>query len=705
MSAIRDSVKIDSVLLKILKVQGWRRPKNLGDYLYRTRMPQVAADRPVRSRSRPLGIVTSAGSKGSTEHVIRELNQIKQEKITFIYDRSMILGLQESLRGHLRTSFDLQRFLLPPDDLLIREYMKITASTYILNSRQEDWSGDLTNYKKLFEMGQMRLVNSILRDPRFWKNDKCQDRQYCRSEISTTSSIAEGDRGNLGAGTESIFSLHYRRRQRKPHVLFEAVRKQDIDDILMDNLTRLGSRSGTWDDQWSIEISGDGQSTKVTGYLEPDPQIVENVRLLHQQLWLKMWLNQCDYYILYNFSSILIYHLTSPTQIRMSYVVPASGVRSSGYPSLIECMLALAFQRLKPSLFKSSKKLHVPFSSPQRESVAPTELWSILPKEGQSPVTPSAAPRTSPKDRATSIGIAFQKMGSILEQDRKRLDLPRQLHPDLWTLRHPFSRTRLKICSPCVQSISQIPLLVTSPEQSSSRRALNPSRSESSILMIGEPISWGRTWDVYLGVLAIPLRLTQNTDDLECMLGAKDLYKGSVDPYVILRVVAKITPPNLPECLRLVDKRSQIDAMKAARKEAKIYNTRLKNLQGDKVPECHGLWKVKSGPDKRLIMVLSRVEGRLEGEDENWGNLHDLDRFEIAKLYQAIHSVGVVHGDRSLRHIRYDYNYPSTDPYRDPSPLMLIDFEGSKIVGKRHPDLLEEKSIVLSKLDLAEDYY
>ncbi|WVQ63744.1 uncharacterized protein L199_001897 [Kwoniella botswanensis] len=145
--------------------------------------------------------------------------------------------------------------------------------------------------------------------------------------------------------------------------------------------------------------------------------------------------------------------------------------------------------------------------------------------------------------------------------------------------------------------------------------------------------------------------------------------------------------------------------MKAARKEAKIYNTRLKNLQGDKVRECHGLWKVNSGPNKRLIMVLSRVEGRLEGEDENWGNLHDLDRLEIAKLYQAIHSVGVVHGDRCLRHIRYDYSYPSTDPYKDPSPLMLIDFEGSKIVGKRHPDLLEEKSIVLSKLDLAEDYY
>ncbi|WVQ63743.1 uncharacterized protein L199_001896 [Kwoniella botswanensis] len=411
MSAIRDSVKIDSVLLKILKVQGWRRPK---EESRRLSLPY----------SRPLGIVTSAGSKGSTEHVIRELNQIKQEKITFIYDRSMILGLQESLRGHLRTSFDLQRFLLPLDDLLIREYMKITASTYILTSRQEDWSGDLTNYKKLFEMGQMRLVNSILRDPRFWKNDKCQDRQYGRSEFSTTSPIAEGDRGNLEAGTESIFSLHYRRRQRKPHVLFEAVRKQDIDDILMDNLTRLGSRSGTWDDQWSIEISGDGQSTKVTGYLEPDPQIVENVRLLHQQLWLKMWLNQCDYYILYNFSSILIYHLTSPTQARMSYVVP---------------------------LEKAS----------------------------------------SPEFIATERVSHSRRWGRILEQDRKRLDLPRQLHPDLWTLRHPFSRTRLKICSPCVQSISQIPLLLTSPEQSSSRRALDPSRSESSILMIGEPISWG----------------------------------------------------------------------------------------------------------------------------------------------------------------------------------------------------------------------
>nr|XP_018999395.1 uncharacterized protein I203_08080 [Kwoniella mangroviensis CBS 8507]OCF62856.1 hypothetical protein I203_08080 [Kwoniella mangroviensis CBS 8507] len=85
MSAIRDSVKIDSVLSKILKIQGWRRPKNLGDYLYGTRIPQVAADRPVRSRSRPLQIVTTAVSKGSTEHVIRELNEIKQGKITFIF--------------------------------------------------------------------------------------------------------------------------------------------------------------------------------------------------------------------------------------------------------------------------------------------------------------------------------------------------------------------------------------------------------------------------------------------------------------------------------------------------------------------------------------------------------------------------------------------------------------------------------------------
>ncbi|OCF79054.1 hypothetical protein I204_00998 [Kwoniella mangroviensis CBS 8886] len=107
--------------------------------------------------------------------------------------------------------------------------------------------------------------------------------------------------------------------------------------------------------------------------------------------------------------------------------------------------------------------------------------------------------------------------------------------------------------------------------------------------------------------------------------------------------------------------------MKAARNESKIYNTRLLKFQGDKVPECYGLWKVNSGPNKRLIMVLSRVEGRLEREDENWEHLHDLDR--------------------------------------DPSPLMLIDFEGSKIVGKRHPDLSKEKSIVLSKLDLAEDYY
>ncbi|OCF56304.1 hypothetical protein L486_06245 [Kwoniella mangroviensis CBS 10435] len=351
--------------------------------------------------------------------------------------------------------------------------------------------------------------------------------------------------------------------------------------------------SGTWDDQWSIEIGGDGQTTEITGYLEPDPQIVEKVRLLHQQLWLKMWLNQCDYYMLYNTSSILIYHLKSPTQIRLSYVAP-------------------------------------------RESLAPTQLGSILPKDWQSPVTPSAAPRTNPKDRATSIGIALQKMRSILDQDGKRL---------------------------------------------------------------------GRTWDVYLAVLAIPLRLTQNKDDIKCMLGPKGIHEGSANPYVILRVVAKITPTNLPECLKLVEKRFQTEAMKAARNESKIYNTRLLKFQSDKVPECYGLWKVNSGPNKRLIMVLSRVEGRLEREDENWEHLHDLDRIEIAKLYQAIHSVGVVHGDRSLRHIRYDYSYPSTDPYRDPSPLMLIDFEGSKIVGKRHPDLSEEKSIVLSELDLAEDYY
>ncbi|KAK6906189.1 hypothetical protein I203_100174 [Kwoniella mangroviensis CBS 8507] len=363
--------------------------------------------------------------------------------------------------------------------------------------------------------------------------------------------------------------------------------------------------SGTWDDQWSIEIGGDGQTTEITGYLEPDPQIVEKVRLLHQQLWLKMWLNQCDYYMLYNTSSILIYHLKSPTQIRLSYVAPLEEA---------SCPDPISVERV---------------TCPDSIRVYSSERW-------QSPVTPSAAPRTNPKDRATSIGIALQKMRSILDQDGKRL---------------------------------------------------------------------GRTWDVYLAVLAISLRLTQNKDDIKGMLGPKGIHEGSANPYVILRVVAKITPTNLPECLRLVEKRSQTEAMKAARNESKIYNTRLLKFQGDKVPECYGLWKVNSGPNKRLIMVLSRVEGRLEREDENWEHLHDLDRIEIAKLYQAIHSVGVVHGDKSLRHIRYDYSYPSTDPYRDPSPLMLIDFEGSKIVGKRHPDLSKEKSIVLSKLDLAEDYY
>ncbi|ODN74991.1 hypothetical protein L198_08177 [Cryptococcus wingfieldii CBS 7118] len=117
-----------------------------------------------------------------------------------------------------------------------------------------------------------------------------------------------------------------------------------------------------------------------------------------------------------------------------------------------------------------------------------------------------------------------------------------------------------------------------------------------------------------------------------------------------------------------------VDAWEA---EVELYGGVLSCLQGHIVPRCfgapRGLMYVSREWESREInfLILERVGSAVCAKDEDLPLLPEQTKLAICSLYEALHSVGVIHGDIKRRHIRQ----------RADGSLCIIDFEGARRVS------------------------
>ncbi|ODN82665.1 hypothetical protein L202_00962 [Cryptococcus amylolentus CBS 6039] len=175
---------------------------------------------------------------------------------------------------------------------------------------------------------------------------------------------------------------------------------------------------------------------------------------------------------------------------------------------------------------------------------------------------------------------------------------------------------------------------------------------------IGSLIDRGRLSDVYSLTSRVP---ANHPDDL---------------PPLVVKIMR---PSTFDDAKGSAGYRTGAEAVDAWEAEVELYGGVLSCLQGHIVPRCfgapRGLMYVSREWESREInfLILERVGSAVCAKDEDLPLLPLQTKLAICSLYEALHSVGVIHGDIKRRHIRR----------RADGSLCIIDFEGARRVSDR----------------------
>ncbi|ODO07425.1 hypothetical protein L198_01004 [Cryptococcus wingfieldii CBS 7118] len=175
--------------------------------------------------------------------------------------------------------------------------------------------------------------------------------------------------------------------------------------------------------------------------------------------------------------------------------------------------------------------------------------------------------------------------------------------------------------------------------------------------------------------------------DLEFSIGSM-IDRGRLsDVYSLTSKVPANHPHDLPPLVVKIMRPSTFDdakgwagyetgaeAVNAWEAEVELYGGALSGLQGHIVPRCfgapRGLMYVSREWESREInfMILERVGSAVCAKDKDLPLLPLQTKLAICSLYEALHSVRIIHGDIKRRHIRR----------RADGSLCIIDFEGAR---------------------------
>ncbi|TYJ51233.1 hypothetical protein B9479_008207, partial [Cryptococcus floricola] len=221
----------------------------------------------------------------------------------------------------------------------------------------------------------------------------------------------------------------------------------------------------------------------------------------------------------------------------------------------------------------------------------------------------------------------------------------------------PRATPRKRKEAPITTAITAIPIsaLSSSPTFSASQ-PIDASSAVDLEFSIGSLIDRGRLSDVYTITSRVP---ANHPDDL---------------PPLVVKIMRPSTFDDAKGCAGYETGAEAVDAWEA---EVELYGGVLSCLQGHIVPRCfgapRGLMYVSREWESREInfLILERVGSAVCAKDEKLPLLPLQTKLAICSLYEALHSVRIIHGDIERRHIRR----------RADGSLCIIDFEGARRVS------------------------
>ncbi|ODN84253.1 hypothetical protein L202_00242 [Cryptococcus amylolentus CBS 6039] len=211
--------------------------------------------------------------------------------------------------------------------------------------------------------------------------------------------------------------------------------------------------------------------------------------------------------------------------------------------------------------------------------------------------------------------------------------------------------------APITIAITAIPISAwsSSPTLCASQQ-IDASSAVDLEFSIGSLIDRGRLSDVYSLTSRVP---ANHPDDL---------------PPLVIKIMRPSTFDDAKGSAGYETGAKAVDAWEA---EVELYGGVLSCLQGHIVPRCfgapRGLMYVSREWESREInfMILERVGSAVCAKDKDLPLLPLQTKLAICSLYEALHSVRIIHGDIERRHIRR----------RADGSLCIIDFEGARRVS------------------------